>query len=84
MTDWYIRDGRLHGIVTGHPTLEDGTTIATSEIVDINFDLKQVYTQNTCYALERIHPRYYEYANRPAELAMMEQLMGRVKGMGGH
>ena len=51
LEEWYIKNGRLHGIVWGHPLLADGDMIATSDIVDINFASHQVYTQNTCYAL---------------------------------
>ena len=37
LEQWYIRAGRLHGIVWGHPQLTDGDAIVTSDIMDINF-----------------------------------------------
>lgn len=76
LKDWYIRDWQLYGIVSGHPTLEDGTTIATSKIMDINYATKTVDTQNTRYSLGQIHPRYYDFASNDMELAMMEWLFG--------
>ena len=84
LEDWYIRQGRLHGIVWGHPRLGDGDKIATSEIIEINFAAHQAYTQNTCYTLGAIHPRYEAYATTPMELLLMERLLGTAQCPGEH
>ena len=84
LEQWYIRDGRLHGVVWGHPLLEDGDVITTSDIVEINFAAHKVYTQNTCYALGKIHPRYEAYAQAPMELVLMERLLGAAQCSGRH
>ncbi len=84
LEEWYIKNGRLHGIVWGHPLLADGDMIATSDIVDINFASHQVYTQNTCYALGNIHPRYESYADSLMELVLMERLLGQAQCSGSH
>ena len=84
LQEWYIKNGRLHGIVWGHPLLTDGDMIATSDIVDINFAAHQVFTKNTCYALGDIHPRYESYAASPMELVLMERLLGQAQCPGSH
>ena len=73
---WYIRHQQLHGIVYGHPMLEDGTEIATSFIITINFECKTVATANTIYSLGTVHSRYYQYCSDISELIMTERLLG--------
>lgn len=76
LEQWYIRDGRLHGVVWGHPQLTDGDTIVTSDILSINFAAHVVYTQNTCYTLGQIDPGYQAYAADPLEVVLMERMLG--------
>ena len=52
--------------------------------MDINFAAHEVYTQNTCYTLGQIAPRYQSYAANPSEIALMERLLGRAQCTGRH
>lgn len=79
LEQWYIRDGRLHGIVWGHPQLTDGDTIVTSDIMDINYAAHVIYTQNTCYTLGQIAPDYQAFAADSLELVLMERLLGSAQ-----
>lgn len=76
LDQWYIKGGTLHGIVYGHPTLEDGTEITTSAIITANYELKIINTLNTTYQLKTVHSRYYQYCNDIRELIMTERLLG--------
>lgn len=47
----------LHGIVTGHPHKEDGTSITTSMIQERLSD-GRIRTENTVYELGDVEPEY--------------------------
>ena len=48
---WFVSGSRLVGDVYLHPLIDDGTTITTGRIIDINFKLNMAETENTIYQL---------------------------------
>ena len=56
-----LRRRSLHGNVYGHPVFEDGKSIKTSPLIEIDLEKNVAKTQNTEYVLGEVSTPYMQW-----------------------
>jgi hypothetical protein len=71
-----------YGSVYGNPRFEDGTSVRTSKIQEINLDSGYIQTRNSRYELGVIDSRYLEHCRneKRENLQLLEKFINKENG----